>query len=73
MAIFIDIYDSNFSLFFDSYNMSNLTKLKFAALDVNGKNYMSSFHASNITLQQQYRLQKFKRYFELNSFLLVAE
>ncbi|KAJ9541053.1 hypothetical protein OSB04_027559 [Centaurea solstitialis] len=33
----------------------------------------STFHASNITLQQQYRLQKFKRYSELNSFLLVAE
>lgn len=33
----------------------------------------STFHASNITLQQQYRLQKFTRYSELNSCLLVAE
>ncbi|KAI3754346.1 hypothetical protein L1987_54128 [Smallanthus sonchifolius] len=33
----------------------------------------STFHASNINLQQQYRLQKFKRYSDLNSFLLVAE
>ncbi|KAI3685019.1 hypothetical protein L6452_34250 [Arctium lappa] len=33
----------------------------------------STFHASNITLQQQYRMQKFTRYSELNSCLLVAE
>ncbi|XP_022013731.1 uncharacterized protein LOC110913194 [Helianthus annuus] len=33
----------------------------------------STFHASNINLQQQYRLQKFQRYSDLNSFLLVAE
>ena len=65
--------DSNFPPLFDNYNMSNLTKLEFATLDVNGKNYMSSFHASNITLQQQYRLQKFKQYYEINKFLLVAE
>ncbi|GKB87790.1 exostosin-like protein [Tanacetum coccineum] len=33
----------------------------------------STFHASNMTLQQQYRLQKFTRYSELNAYLLVAE
>ncbi|GKB20375.1 hypothetical protein Tco_0854298 [Tanacetum coccineum] len=33
----------------------------------------STFHASNMTLQHQYRLQKFTRYSELNSYLLVAE
>nr|GEU64604.1 hypothetical protein [Tanacetum cinerariifolium] len=32
-----------------------------------------TFHASNMTLQQQYRLQKFTRYSELNAYLLVAE
>ncbi|GJX05709.1 hypothetical protein Tco_0191625 [Tanacetum coccineum] len=33
----------------------------------------SIFHASNMTLQQQYRLQKFTRYSELNAYLLVVE
>ncbi|XP_023738001.1 uncharacterized protein LOC111885991 [Lactuca sativa] len=33
----------------------------------------STFHATNITLMQQYRLQKFTKYSELNSCLLVAE
>ncbi|GKB21281.1 hypothetical protein Tco_0855204 [Tanacetum coccineum] len=33
----------------------------------------STFHASNMTLQLQYRLQKFTRYSELNAYLLVAE
>ncbi|XP_022023971.1 uncharacterized protein LOC110924250 [Helianthus annuus] len=33
----------------------------------------STFHASNINLQQQYRLQRFQRYSDLNSFLLIAE
>ncbi|GKA23918.1 disease resistance CC-NBS-LRR class family protein [Tanacetum coccineum] len=33
----------------------------------------STFHASNINLQQQYRLQNFKRYYDLNVNLLVAE
>nr|GEV26934.1 T-complex protein 1 subunit epsilon [Tanacetum cinerariifolium] len=33
----------------------------------------STFHASNINLQQQYQLQNFKRYFDLNVNLLVAE
>ncbi|XP_076934188.1 uncharacterized protein LOC143600358 [Bidens hawaiensis] len=33
----------------------------------------STFHASNMNLQPQYRLLKFKRYYDLNSFLLVAE
>ncbi|KAD2393365.1 hypothetical protein E3N88_40342 [Mikania micrantha] len=33
----------------------------------------STFHASNINLQQQYRLQRFRRYSDLNSFLLVAK
>ncbi|GKB36126.1 hypothetical protein Tco_0881068 [Tanacetum coccineum] len=34
---------------------------------------LSTFHASNINLQQQYRLQNFKRYSDLNVNLLVAE
>ncbi|GJZ24929.1 retrovirus-related pol polyprotein from transposon TNT 1-94 [Tanacetum coccineum] len=33
----------------------------------------STFYASNINLQQQYRLQNFKRYSDLNVNLLVAE
>ncbi|GJZ63406.1 disease resistance CC-NBS-LRR class family protein [Tanacetum coccineum] len=33
----------------------------------------STFHASHINLQQQYRLQNFKRYFDLNVKLFVAE
>ncbi|GJY38764.1 hypothetical protein Tco_0425128 [Tanacetum coccineum] len=33
----------------------------------------STFHASNINLQQQYRLQNFKRYSDLNVNLLIAE
>ena len=33
----------------------------------------STFHASNVTLQQQYRLRGFTRYSELISCLLVAE
>ena len=33
----------------------------------------STIYASNITLQQQYRLRGFKKYFELISSLLTAE
>ncbi|PIM97046.1 hypothetical protein CDL12_30491 [Handroanthus impetiginosus] len=33
----------------------------------------STFHASNLLLQQQYREKKFKKYYELISCLLVAE
>ncbi|XP_023751178.1 uncharacterized protein LOC111899570 [Lactuca sativa] len=33
----------------------------------------STFHATNITLMQQYRLQKLTKYSELNACLLVAE
>nr|GEW23134.1 hypothetical protein [Tanacetum cinerariifolium] len=33
----------------------------------------STFHASNMTLLQQYQLHKFTRYSELNAYLLVAE
>ncbi|KAL7585266.1 hypothetical protein Lser_V15G42697 [Lactuca serriola] len=40
--------------------------------DILEKTY-STFHATNITLMQQYRLRKFTRYFELNACLLVAE
>nr|GEU59409.1 hypothetical protein [Tanacetum cinerariifolium] len=40
--------------------------------DMLEKNY-STFHASNMTLQQQYRLQKFTRYSKLNAYLLVVE
>ena len=37
-----------------------------------GKTF-TTFHASNVLLQQQYRERKFKKYFELISCLLVAE
>nr|GEW67500.1 hypothetical protein [Tanacetum cinerariifolium] len=40
--------------------------------DMLEKNF-STFYASNINLQQQYRLQNFKRYSDLNVNLLVAE
>ncbi|XP_069152910.1 uncharacterized protein [Solanum lycopersicum] len=33
----------------------------------------STFHASNVLLQQQYREKDFKKYYELISHLLVAE
>jgi hypothetical protein len=33
----------------------------------------STFHASNITLQQQYRMREYKTFSELNTALLVAE
>ena len=33
----------------------------------------TTFHASNVLLQQQYRERKFTKYSELISFLLVAE
>ena len=33
----------------------------------------STFYASNVTLQQQYKMQRFKKYSELISCLLVAE
>ena len=33
----------------------------------------STFHASNVILQQQYREKSFKKYSELISHLLVAE
>ncbi|KAJ9552294.1 hypothetical protein OSB04_016339 [Centaurea solstitialis] len=53
------------------------SQLKFCGQSVTDADMLektySTFHASNITLQQQYRLQKFKRYSELNSFLLVVE
>ncbi|GJU76928.1 retrovirus-related pol polyprotein from transposon TNT 1-94 [Tanacetum coccineum] len=47
-------------------------------LEFKYSNYMlektfSTFHASNINLQQQYRLQNFKRYSDLNVNLLVTE
>ena len=37
------------------------------------KKTFSTFHASNVLLQQQYREKGFKNYFELISHLLVAE
>ncbi|GJS06063.1 hypothetical protein Tco_0362859 [Tanacetum coccineum] len=37
------------------------------------KKTFSTFHASNINLQQQYRLQNFKRYSDLNVNLLVEK
>lgn len=33
----------------------------------------STFHSSNINLMQQYRLMNFKKYSDLNAFLLIAE
>lgn len=32
-----------------------------------------TFHTSNVTLQQQYRVQTSKKYYELISCLLIAE
>ncbi|KAM3302187.1 hypothetical protein P3S67_016689 [Capsicum chacoense] len=37
------------------------------------KKILSTFHASNVLLQQQYREKSFKKYTELSSHLLVAE
>ncbi|XP_060965252.1 uncharacterized protein LOC133034223 [Cannabis sativa] len=37
------------------------------------KKTYSTFHASNLTLQQQYRMRNFKKYSELITCLLVAE
>ena len=37
------------------------------------KKTFSTFHASNVLLQQQYREKGFKKYYELISCLLVAE
>lgn len=34
---------------------------------------LSTFHASNITLQQQYRIRGFRGYFELIANLFIAE
>ncbi|GJY54723.1 hypothetical protein Tco_0446387 [Tanacetum coccineum] len=53
------------------------SQLKFCGQSVTDADMLektySTFHASNMTLQQQYRLQKFTRYSELNAYLLVAE
>ncbi|XP_024028194.1 uncharacterized protein LOC112093620 [Morus notabilis] len=48
------------------------SQLKLCGESVMEKTY-STFHASNMLLQQQYREQGFKKYFELISCMLVAE
>ena len=54
-----------------------VSQLKFCGVDITDEEMLektySTFHASNITLQQQYRLRDFKKYSELISSLLMAE
>ena len=54
-----------------------VSQLKFCGIDITDEEMLvktySTFHASTITLQQQYRLRGFKKYSELISSLLVAE
>ena len=54
-----------------------VSQLKFCGADITDEEMLektySTFHASNITLQQQYSLRGFKKYSELISSLLVAE
>uniref|UniRef100_A0A9I9EF19 Uncharacterized protein n=1 Tax=Cucumis melo TaxID=3656 RepID=A0A9I9EF19_CUCME len=63
----------------DTFTMSSLAKLEFLALDINVtdedmlEKTFSTFHVSNMLLQQQYRKRGFKKYSELISCLLVAE
>ncbi|XP_052621637.1 uncharacterized protein LOC128127237 [Lactuca sativa] len=53
------------------------SQLKYCGQEVTDEDMLEktyfTFHATNITLMQQYRLQKFTRYSELNACLLVAE
>ena len=53
------------------------SQLRFCGEEVSDEEMLektySTFHASNITLMQQYRMQRFTRYSELNTCLLVAE
>ncbi|KAI3497286.1 hypothetical protein L1887_39786 [Cichorium endivia] len=54
-----------------------VSQLKYCGHEVTNEDMLektySAFHASNITLQQQYRLQRFTKYSKLNTCLLVAE
>ena len=54
-----------------------VSQLKFCGVDITDEEMLkktySTFHASNITLQQQYMLRGFKKYSELISSLLVVE
>ena len=54
-----------------------VSQLKFCGVDITDEEMLektySTFHVSNITLQQQYRLRGFKKYSELISSLLVTE
>ncbi|KAG2708079.1 hypothetical protein I3760_05G174700 [Carya illinoinensis] len=68
---FKSVSEYNFVLF----KISSLLKLcgeKVTDDDLLEKTY-TTFHASNLLLQQQYRKRKFKKYSELISCLLVAE
>ncbi|XP_023758471.1 uncharacterized protein LOC111906915 [Lactuca sativa] len=53
------------------------SKLKYCGQEVTDEDMLdktySTFHTTNITLMQQYRMPKFTRYSELNACLLVAE
>lgn len=54
-----------------------VTHLKFCGVTITEADMLektfSTFHASNVTLQQQYRVQNFRKYSELINCLLVAE
>ncbi|XP_023738351.1 uncharacterized protein LOC111886347 [Lactuca sativa] len=64
----------------NEYNSTLLricSQLKYYGQEVTDEDMLektySTFHAPNITLMQQYQMQKFTRYSELNACLLVAE
>ena len=60
---------------FDLFRISSQLKLcgeKVTKEDTLEKTF-TTFHASNVLLQQQYRERKFKKYYELISCLLVVE
>ena len=60
------------SALFDIVSRLELCGVKLEENDLLEKTF-STFHVSNILLQQQYRQRQFKTYFELISVLLTAE
>ena len=68
---FITIAEYNSSLFKISSKLQ-LCGEKITKSDMLEKTY-STFHASNVLLQQQYRDRRFEKYYELISCFLVAE
>ncbi|GJV59043.1 hypothetical protein Tco_1465143 [Tanacetum coccineum] len=77
MRSFTDLQDFKKVNEYSSALFRICSQLKFCGQSVTDADMLektySTFHASNMTLQQQYRLQKFTRYSELNAYLLVAE